>query len=108
MLTLCCAANPDSSPRGPCLATAMTSAAFLPHCEQRIRWASSSTVVSQPSRAALRQGWYWSSLVNAAAFLHKRQPESTVLATRIPNGGELYEHSEWRKRVHVEFAPAQG
>ncbi len=41
-------------------------------------------------------------------FLHKPRPESSVLALRIANGGEPYEHSEWRKRVHAEFVPAQG
>jgi len=37
-------------PRGLGLATATTSAAFLPHCEQRMRSASSLSVIFQPTR----------------------------------------------------------
>ena len=38
--------------RGLGLATATTSAAFFPHCEQRIRGASASRVVDQPTKRA--------------------------------------------------------
>jgi hypothetical protein len=40
------------TPRGLGQATAMTSAVFLPHLEQRIRRASSLSVIFQPTRRA--------------------------------------------------------
>jgi len=40
------------STRGLGLAIAITSAAFFPHCEQRIRSASSLSVIFQPTRRA--------------------------------------------------------
>ena len=43
-------------PRGLGLATAPTSAAFFPHCEQRIRSASSVSVTFQPNRRARASG----------------------------------------------------
>jgi hypothetical protein len=47
-------ANADffGTPRGFGLATATTSAAFPPHCEDRIRGASSWKVSDQPTRRA--------------------------------------------------------
>ena len=39
-------------PRGLGLATATTSAAFFPHCEQRRRGATALSVVDQPARRA--------------------------------------------------------
>jgi hypothetical protein len=41
------------TPRGLGLATATTSAAFFPHCEQRRRSASSLSVIDQPTRRAI-------------------------------------------------------
>lgn len=43
-------------PRGLGLATATTSAVFFPHCEQRIRCASSLSVIDQPTRRASASG----------------------------------------------------
>src|ERR1700694_4978044 len=42
------------TPRGLGLATATTSAAFLPHCEQRSRGARALSVVVRPTRRATR------------------------------------------------------
>ena len=42
--------------RGLGLATATTSAVFSPHCEQRIRCASSVSVTDQPTRRARASG----------------------------------------------------
>jgi hypothetical protein len=36
--------------------------AFRDHVIEHFQQRFDATVVSQPSRAALRQGWYWSSL----------------------------------------------
>jgi hypothetical protein len=43
-------------PRGLGFATATTSAAFFPHCEQRSRGASVFSVVDQPTRRAGASG----------------------------------------------------
>lgn len=43
-------------PLGPGLATATTSAAFFPHCEQRRRVAKASSVMDQPTRRASASG----------------------------------------------------
>ena len=43
-------------PRGLGLATATTSATFLPHCEQRIRAASAASVTFLPTRLASASG----------------------------------------------------
>jgi hypothetical protein len=44
------------TPRGLGFAIATTSAAFLPHLEQRIGWASSFRVTFQPTRRARASG----------------------------------------------------
>jgi hypothetical protein len=45
------------APRGLGLATATTSAAFLPHCEQRIRSARAWSITFQPTRRARASGF---------------------------------------------------
>jgi hypothetical protein len=43
-------------PRGLGFATAATSASFRPHCEQRSRGASASSVIDHPTRRARASG----------------------------------------------------
>lgn len=52
-------------PRGLGRATATTSAAFFPHSEQRIRCASASSIVDQPTRCA-------------RAHAHQEPPEAVI------------------------------
>ena len=108
MLTLCCAAKPDSS---------APLAALPSHRDDFSRLLAAL-------RAAHPLGEFLDCRVPAkprcaASGLVLVQPKLTPLlfcisdSPRVPclpqsNGGELYEHSEWRKRVRVEFAPAQG
>jgi len=58
-------------PRGRGLATATTSAAFFPHREQRIRSASSLSVIDQPSRRA-----------RASGSISRHAPQSQMTRTR--------------------------
>src|SRR4029077_16421749 len=58
-------------PRGLSLATAMTSAAFFPHLEQRIRSASSLSVIFHPTRRARASGSFWGD-----------EPQSQITGTR--------------------------
>ena len=58
-------------PRGLGLATATTSAAFFPHLEQRIRSASSRSVIFQPTRRA-----------SASGSISRRAPQSQITLTR--------------------------
>ena len=74
-------ATPDSRLRLG-LATATTSAAFLPHFEQRIRSASSFSVTDQPTRRA-----------RASGSISRHAPQSQM--TRIRNWPK-----QWDGRPH--------
>ena len=58
-------------PRGLGLATAITSAAFFPHFEQRIRGASALSVIDQPTRRA-----------KASGSISRHAPQSQITHTR--------------------------
>jgi hypothetical protein len=58
-------------PRGLGRATATTSATFLPHCEQRIRGASSLSVTFQPTRRT-----------SASGSISRHAPQSHTARTR--------------------------